>query len=372
MTQTYGPYFIITYPPVDNTLVCSDNLEPKYAIVNNKTLELKDYRELTFGIIDDAFFYFEPQYAGLDPIEGATGSKGLTATFAQYIYNSNKDENLYWSNNNANLAKVELEKAQFKLPYALFKDDGNFGLTEISTNGVVSPQDNVYIRSLDNFKLWINNNNGSQDYDNNFLFMKDYDNNLPSEAQYPLCISRFSIQEVPIQTTAILSSTNTQLQANNIKMRKIINDNFINLDIFKSNCVFEKGNIKCNRERENLLSVYGYKVEPEPCFHTTYKVRIRVNKNIVKQKCEEHRLSFYNLDENYTVVKFRNQHTLITNAITPVCSKINQMVAKMNIFISKCQQSKCQKSKCQKCKCQKSSKCQKSKCQQSKCGCSNK
>lgn len=347
-TTTYGPFLIKTFPPIDDTLTCSSDLEPKYAYAgNNNLVELRTYSEISADNIDNGLFFITSEFAGTS---GAF--VGPVDVYESNIYNDNGTEKKYWSNTFDELSKIELVPFENRGFYIFLTEQGLTGGNGGFQAGRIYPGDDWYIQFKFNIDKYVTNflNGPTGEFINNdLLIMGDYGFNFPTSSKFSPCVSRYTIMDVPSSIDAVLSSNNSQLQANNIKVRRIVNDNFINMNIFKSNCVFEGGSIRCNREQEDLLSVHGYKVDPEPCFHTTYKVRIKVNKNIVKQKCEEHRLSFYNLDENYTVVKFRKQHTLITNSITPVCSKINEMVAKMNRFIAKCQKSKCRKSS--KCGC---------------------
>jgi len=321
MTVTYGPYYISTNSPTSNDVTCgqSKTIKTYLYAVPNENIKLVTYSNIAQQ--EYAIFYVD--------FNGTTANIFILYNGVKYYVNR--------GNLKYNTANVSSGINVYNDWNILLNGSGTNVEPQSSMNGVTT----AYIRldqSLGLNQYWLNyTKNAFGNFENNLqLFVDDIVSN-PRETNNGtvVCNYIFNFEQVVISTNSVLEVTDTQ-PITDLKMKISKSGKKIAIQALRSNCVIDNNSIKCTPKSDILLSVVGRKSTLEPGFDHSYRVKCNVNTGIIDKKSAQtnSKLSIYNINDNYIIVKYCGKYFLLTNEINPSCRKMEHMSKVLNNFIN--------------------------------------
>lgn len=336
MLTTYGPFYITTYSPTSNNTECASDTAPVlkyvYAPPNSQVQLVESFSSILTQ--DYALFYVD--FATNEFESGAIAYIYVLDGSTKYFLGKPSDNETVFT------FTLQNKSGAIRSWNIGTEVNGNIvtatSLSETSTTGT-----NTYIQLLAS-NLWLLNyvKDGDDFSDNDYVSLDEISSNrndtpLTTNDGKSSCTYRFNFNYVNVATYSFVSSTNPMLQSDNLKMKIYRTSNNIAIDVFRSRCYVRGNSISCTRNSENLLSLVGRKSTLEPGFDYSYRVRAKVNNGIVDNRCAiNSKLSLYNIDTGYLIVKYCDSYSLLTNEIAPSCGKMQHLIRKMENFINKC------------------------------------
>ena len=319
-------YYISTNSPVGNEVTCDSS-------TSRTTLYWyaepgKDVALVPLGsIVNQEYAQFYVNF------------QGTTVT----IYTKVGGTNYYINKNNQSISNYINTSSGLVNVYSSFnilvnKAGSTTDLVPISSMTTATAYISIVDTPLNYYLLNYDKNSFGNFNSNNYVFVDELTpgfNPITTGKNNVSCNYLFTFTPVNTSSYSVLATTSSQQPETLMFLISYFKNN-IALQASRALCYNRNFSIYCTPKSDILISAIGRTSSTvESSFDHSYRVKIRQNSGFLRKKCTQGnpKLSIYNLNDNYIIIKLCDTYFLLTNEVNPSCNKISHMTKRFESFV---------------------------------------